>query len=175
MGITEATLAAYHVLATAFDDPTNGGTGKDEPMIWTVNYGKGRSLYMSWKWWYKEVVGGKYLLQPDGAMPASTFKHDEEQCVKVVTKHPIAAGLGTLHLWDETYKGMWISPDVKVLLRTDNPTRDGPLAWINPYPKSRVVYIELGHGQTAHLHPAYRTLVQNAVRWSARRLAEPGK
>jgi type 1 glutamine amidotransferase len=124
MGITEATLAAYHVLATAFDDPTNGGTGKDEPMICTVNYGKGRSLYM---------------------------------------------------LCDETYKGMWISPDVKVLLRTDNPTRDGPVAWISPYPKSRVVYIELGHGQTAHLHPAYRTLVQNAVRWSAGRLAEPGK
>lgn len=291
-----------HVLATAFDDPANGGTGKDEPMIWTVNYGKGRSMYtalghdvaamqesgfvntflrgtewaatgavtlpadanaakrepkplqllvvtgghayattfytvfegaddlhwdhavsnheafrddlrskydvlalydfsneiseterthlrdfveggkgivvlhhaiadyQSWEWWYKEVVGGKYLLKPEGAMAASTYKHDEEQCVKAVVNHPITAGLGALHLWDETYKGMWISPDVKVLLRTDNPTSDGPVAWISPYSKSRVVYVELGHGPTAHLYPAYRTLVQNAIRWSAGRL-----
>jgi hypothetical protein len=38
-----------HVLATAFDDPKNCnkagtgcGTGKDEPLIWTVQYGAGR-------------------------------------------------------------------------------------------------------------------------------------
>jgi hypothetical protein len=38
-----------HVLATAFDDPANCGkngkgcgTGKDEPLIWTVKYGSGR-------------------------------------------------------------------------------------------------------------------------------------
>ncbi len=34
-----------HVLATAFDDPANGGTGKDEPMLWTVAYGKGRVFH----------------------------------------------------------------------------------------------------------------------------------
>jgi type 1 glutamine amidotransferase len=67
---------------------------------------------------------------------------------------------------------MWISPDVKVLLRTDNPTSDGPVAWISPYAKSRVVYIQLGHGETAHLHPGYRTLVQGAIRWSAGRIGE---
>jgi hypothetical protein len=296
-----------HVLASAFDDPANGGTGKQEPMIWTVNYGKGRVMYtalghdvaamqetgfvntflrgtewaatgrvtlpadasaakteakpiqvlvvtggheypttfytvfegaddlhwdhavsnheafrndfrskydvlvlydlsneiteaekahlrdfvesgkgivvlhhaiadyQSWEWWYKEVVGGKYLLQPEGNTLASAYKHDEEQCIKVVAKHPITARLGTLHLWDETYKGMWISPDVKVLLRTDNPLSDGPVAWISPYAKSRVVYIQLGHGETAHRHPAYRTLVQDAIRWSAGRLGGQAK
>jgi type 1 glutamine amidotransferase len=87
-----------------------------------------------------------------------------------VAKHPITARLGAMHLWDETYKGMWISPEVKVLLRTDNPTSDGPVAWISPYSKSRVVYIELGHGETAHLYTLYRTLVQDAIRWSAGRL-----
>jgi len=126
--------------------------------------------YQNWEWWYKEVVGGKYLLKPEGRMPASTYLHGQEQCVKVVAKHPITARLGTMHLWDETYKGMWISPEVKVLLRTDNPTSDGPVAWISPYPKSRVVYIELGHGESAHLYPAYRTLVQDAIRWSAGKL-----
>jgi type 1 glutamine amidotransferase len=34
-----------HVLATAFSDPARGGSGKDEPMAWTVPYGKGRVFY----------------------------------------------------------------------------------------------------------------------------------
>jgi len=296
-----------HVVATAFDDPTNGGTGKDEPMIWTVNYGKGRTLYTAlghdvaamqesgfvatfargvewaatgavtlspagtlpktgpaplrllvvtgghdyptsfytvfegaadlrwrhavsnheaykndirndydvlvlydfsneisdrekanlrsfvesgkgivvlhhaiadyqdWEWWHKEVVGGKFLLRSEGNMPASTYKHDEELCVRTVISHPITARLGALHLWDETYKGMWISPAVKVLLKTDNPTSDGPVAWVSPYPKSRVVYIELGHDEKAHLYPAYRELVQDAIRWAGGRIGNERK
>lgn len=300
-----------HVLATAHDDPANGGTGKDEPMIWTVKYGRGRTLYTAlghdtsamqegifvttflrgtewaatgavtlpisagteaipqpagaarsgpqplkllvvtggheyattfytvfegatdlhwdhavsnhdafrddirsrydvlvlydlenqiseaekahlrefvesgkgivvlhhaiadyqdWEWWYKDVVGGKYLLKAEGDRPASTYKHDEEQCVRAVMRHPITARVSVMHLWDEVYKGMWISPDVKVLLRTDNPLSDGPVAWVSPYAKSRVVYIQLGHGETAHLYPNYRILVQDAVRWSAGKL-----
>jgi uncharacterized protein len=31
-----------HVLATAWSDKAKGGTGEHEPMIWTVDYGKGR-------------------------------------------------------------------------------------------------------------------------------------
>jgi hypothetical protein len=31
-----------HILATAFADPANRGTGMHEPLVWTVTYGKGR-------------------------------------------------------------------------------------------------------------------------------------
>ena len=296
--------AGVHVLATAFDDPSNGGTAKDEPMIWTNQYGSGRVLYTAlghdvaamqepgfvatfargtewaatgavtlsaegvlpskgkepvrvlvvtgghdyptsfytlfegapdlkwshassnheafkndirknydvlvlydftseiaelektnlrnfvesgkglvvlhhavadyqdWEWWWKEVVGGRYLLKPQGATPASTYQHDQELCVRAVMRHPITARSQSMHLWDETYKGMWISPEVKVLLQTDNTTSDGPVAWISPYEKSRVVYIELGHNDKAHLYPAYRELVHDAIRWAAGRLKE---
>ncbi len=34
-----------HVIATAFDDPKIGGTGKDEPVMWTVNLGQGRAFH----------------------------------------------------------------------------------------------------------------------------------
>lgn len=34
-----------HVLATAYDDKKQGGTGEHEPMIWTVSYGKGRVFH----------------------------------------------------------------------------------------------------------------------------------
>ena len=289
-----------HVIATAFDDPKNGGTGKDEPMLWTVEYGRGRVFHSAlghdvaamqepgfaatfvrgaewaatgavtlppreparrsenpvriqvvtgghdhdgsfyalfedqpdiaptinphpdayrgdlikrfdvlvlydmvqevpekqrdnlrafaesgkgivvlhhaianfngWPWWYEELVGGKYLLKPEGGRPGSTYKHDEEIIAVPVGKHPITAGVGTLRVIDEVYKGKWISPDVTVLMKTDHPLDDGPLVWISPYRKSRVVYIELGHDRKAHEHPGYRRLVRQAILWAAGRL-----
>ena len=116
--------------------------------------------YNDWPW-YREMVGGAYL------MKTSTFKHDEDMNVKVTMQHPVTAGVHDMKIHDETYKGMWISPDAKVLLRTDNPTSDGPLAWISAYDKSRVVYIQLGHGKEAHREPGYQLLVKNALAWCA--------
>lgn len=126
--------------------------------------------YQNWPWWYKEVVGGRYLLNPDLNMPASTYKHDEELFVRPVAQHPLLRGIDPMHIRDETYKGMWISPEVKVLLQTDNPTSDGPLAWISPYAKSKVVYIQLGHDSLSYDHPSFRLLVHNAIRWSGGRI-----
>jgi len=34
-----------HILATAFADPAKGGSGRHEPMIFTVDYGKGRVFH----------------------------------------------------------------------------------------------------------------------------------
>jgi type 1 glutamine amidotransferase len=65
---------------------------------------------------------------------------------------------------------MWISPDVKVLLETGHPDNDRPVAWIGPYQKSRVVYIQFGHGRSTHENPAYRQLVRNAILWTAGKL-----
>jgi len=129
--------------------------------------------YNWWPWWYEEVVGGRYLLKPYGDTPGSTYKHDEEIFVQPVSKHPVMAGIGAMHLWDETYKRLWISPGVTVLLRTDNPTSDGPVAWVSPYTKSRVVTIQLGHDRLAHIYPAYRKLVKNAIEWAAGGAPQP--
>ncbi len=125
--------------------------------------------YNDWTWWWREVVGGRYLLKPEAGLPASTYKHDVEQSVTVVADHPVTRGLSPMHFVDETYKGMWISPEVKVLLRTDAATSDGPVAWVTPYAKSRVIYIQLGHDHQAHVYPPYRQLVRNAVLWAAGR------
>src|SRR5262249_49176588 len=53
------------------------------------------------------------------------------------------------------------------------------LAWIGPCATSRVVAIQLGHGPTIFSKPEYRTVVHNAILWSAGRLkcqsrARPG-
>jgi len=126
--------------------------------------------FPSWLWWTDEVVGGKYLERAVPGHAASTYKHDEDLYVEAVGQHPITRGLGPMHFRDETYKGMVISPKVRVLLRTTNPTSDGPVAWIGTYEKSRVVYIQLGHGRFAHENPDYQELVHRAILWAARRL-----
>jgi hypothetical protein len=122
-----------------------------------------------WRWWEEQVVGGRYLQALEGDRPASTYKHDVEMTVKVAARHPVTEGLEAFRVLDETYKGMWISPKVQVLLTTDEPTSDGPVAWVGPYAKARVVYVQPGHGREAHLHPSYRRLVRNAVLWAGRR------
>ncbi|MDB5293519.1 MAG: hypothetical protein JWL69_4760 [Phycisphaerales bacterium] len=125
--------------------------------------------YQAWTWWYQEVVGGSYRLASNGKIPASTVK-DSQQMFITPLKHPITAGIAPFQITDETYKRMWISPDVQPLLATDNPNSDSTIAWVSPYPKSRVVYIQLGHGRGSFFHPSFRTLVHNAILWSAGRI-----
>jgi len=86
--------------------------------------------------------------------------------VRPVTKHPVTEGVGVMHLWDETYQGMWMSPGNQVLMRSDDATSDGPVVWISPYRRSRVVAIQLGHDRSAHEHPGYQRLVKNAIVWA---------
>ncbi len=125
--------------------------------------------YNDWEWWWRDVVGAKYILE-GGSEPASAYKHDVELNVTSVGRHPVTADVAPMRLIDETYKHMWISPEVKVILKTDEESSDGPLAWISPYEKSRVVVIQLGHDRHAHRYPGFRKLVKRAILWSAGKL-----
>jgi type 1 glutamine amidotransferase len=120
--------------------------------------------------WFRDLVGGRYFLSPQNGHQPSTFLHDVDMNVRVVTPHPITRGVVLTRIHDETYKGMWIAPTNTVLLTTDNETSDGPLAWVSAYKPARVVYIQLGHGTEAHHDPAYRTLIRNAALWVGGRL-----
>jgi type 1 glutamine amidotransferase len=126
--------------------------------------------HVKWPWWYEEVAGGRWLFEPANGMPVTTYKHDEEIDVKIAFDHPITRGLKDFRIHDETYKGLWISPKVKPLLTTDHPLSDKTIAWVSPYEKSRVVYIQLGHDRQANLNPNYQTLVRQAILWAAGRL-----
>jgi type 1 glutamine amidotransferase len=124
---------------------------------------------VNWSWWYEEVVGGRWLFEPVNGR-RSDYRHDEDVDVRPVVEHPITKGVGAFRIWDETYKNLWISPKVKVLLSTQNASSDGPVAWIGPSDKARVVYIQLGHDRNAHLNPHYQQLVRNAIYWAAGKL-----
>jgi type 1 glutamine amidotransferase len=114
--------------------------------------------------WYRELAGGQY------SEKKSTYKHDVDLDIEAVRDHPVTRGLRKFRINDETYKGMWISDKNTVLLRTNDSTSDGPVAWVSPYMKSRVVSIQLGHGPLAHKSPEWQALVRNAILWSAGRL-----
>ena len=125
--------------------------------------------HQNWAWWWRDVVGGRYLMQDEPPAKASTYLHDQDIEVTPAGGHPIVKGLPPIYLHDETYKGVWHAPGLEVLLKTNHPTSDAPLAWIGPCKTSRVVYIELGHGRETHENPWYRELLHRAVLWSAGR------
>jgi putative membrane-bound dehydrogenase-like protein len=61
---------------------------------------------------------------------------------------------------------------IEILAETSPSQKYGvphPSVWITRHPQARVVGIALGHDQRTHEHPAFRALLNNAVRWSARR------
>jgi type 1 glutamine amidotransferase len=126
--------------------------------------------FQDWPWWWKEVVGGRYVAKADPPLPASQYLHDVEETATPSPSHPISKGLPPMRLFDETYKQVWHAPDVTVLLTTDHPTSDRDIAWVSPYAKSRVVFIQPGHGRETCEMPWYRQFVQRAVLWSAGRL-----
>lgn len=121
--------------------------------------------YVDWPWWSEQVVGARYRFAPE--TPLSTFKHDEPIAVELKKAHPVTAGLRSFTLTDETYKSMWFSPKIDVLMSTANSTSDGPLVWLGLHAKSRVVVIQLGHGPQAFRDANYRRLVKNAIEWAA--------
>ncbi len=122
--------------------------------------------YPDWDW-YRDLIGGRYLEQAQAGLPASSYRHDEQMRIAIARAHPVTAGLSPFTVGDETYRGMWLAPTNTVLLTTDNPTGDPPVAWVSDYPRSRVVTIQLGHGPESHRDASYRRLVLNAITWSA--------
>lgn len=123
----------------------------------------------NWPWWYQEVLGGRYLYD-EFEGKKSSYIHDIDELITPVGQHPITHGLKPFRILDETYKNIWISPKVTPILKSDHPTSDGTVAWISPYEKSRVVYLQLGHDRNANLNPNYQKLVRNAIQWAAGKL-----
>lgn len=123
---------------------------------------------------YEELIGGQYR-EPNPAQPGSVTdtvgrKHDEEIPVTIVaTNHPVTAGLKDFTIHDEIYWGYRVRPEVTPLISTTHPKSGKPLGWAHTHGKSRVVYLQLGHGAEAFNHASYRRLLAQSIRWTARR------
>ncbi|MCW5553614.1 MAG: ThuA domain-containing protein [Verrucomicrobiae bacterium] len=123
---------------------------------------------------YERIIGGRYT-EPDPDKPGTVteqvgWQHDVEVPVVIVARdHPVTKGLNDFVIHDEIYWGYRVRPDVTPLLTTTHPKSGKPLAWAQTYRKSRVVYLQLGHGPEAYEHPNYRRLLAQSIRWTARK------
>jgi len=58
--------APYHVIATAYSSPEQGGTGKHEPVVFVRNYGKGRIFHTT--------LGHTWPGEPPDSLQSTAFK-----------------------------------------------------------------------------------------------------
>lgn len=86
--------------------------------------------------------------------------------------HPVMQGVpASFTLDDELYRFQRDSagPEIEVLA-TAREVETGevyPIVWTVSNPGGRIVVNTLGHDGAAHEHPAYRRILQNALRWVA--------
>ena len=121
------------------------------------------STWRNWPDWPEfnhELVGG-----------ASESHEDYAQILVQVRapEHPVVRGLPeSFHVSDELYR-FRIEADAKSVVlcigRSLSTTAKFPAVWARSHGVGRIVGITLGHDGGAHQHDAYRTLLQNAVRW----------
>lgn len=119
---------------------------------------------------YERIIGGAYPTVATPGAPAVGYRHDVEIPVVVARGHPITAGLENFTVRDEIYWGFRVGADVTPLLTTTNPDSGNPLAWCRTEGKSRIVYVQLGHGLPCYDDPHYRDFLARCLRWTARRL-----
>ena len=132
---------------------------------------------VSYQHWpdYERIIGGRYP-EEDGkngvVTPQVGYQHDVEVPVVIVAKdHPVTAGMSDFTIRDEIYWGFRVRPDVTPLITTTQPKSGKPLGWTRNEGKSRIVYLQLGHGPEAFENPSYRKLVAQSIRWVARQEA----
>lgn len=122
---------------------------------------------------YERIIGGIY---PTGGSqsndaPAVGYRHDVDIPVVVNPDHPLTAGLGNFTVHDEIYWGYRVGSDVTPLLTTTNAESGNPIAWCRTEQRSRVVYVQLGHGPTCFENSHYRDVIARSLRWTAQRTA----
>jgi type 1 glutamine amidotransferase len=130
--------------------------------------------YSKWPEWNR-LVGGKYIFEREEidkkVWEPSTYQHGIDLTVKIADRrHPITRGLKEFAIHDEAYGGYWVSPKVHPLLKVSHPQSSEIIGWTSQYGKARVVVLQGGHDGKAYENESYRTLVQRAVLWAARRL-----
>jgi type 1 glutamine amidotransferase len=122
---------------------------------------------------FERIIGGTYPEPQDrkGAVTAELgYEHDVNVPVTIVAKdHPVTAGLQDFIIHDEIYWGFRVRPDVIPLITTTHPKSGKPLAWTRTEKKSRVVYVQLGHGPQAFADANFRRLLEQSIRYVAER------
>jgi type 1 glutamine amidotransferase len=125
--------------------------------------------YDDWEEYWR-IIGGKYFHKTtilDGKeYKACSYIHDMHFTAKVADKkNPVTRGVDNFELFDETYKGYWVDPAVKILLTTTDTTSTPVIGWTKTYGKARIVTLQSGHDSPTFQNPAFRKVLKNSIDW----------
>jgi type 1 glutamine amidotransferase len=126
--------------------------------------------FPGWSLWPR-MVGSQYFLQDteiDGKVwPRCTYKNDVPFQVNVEkSKSMVTAGLTNFEIVDEPFKGYRLESGNQNLLTTDEAASQKEIAWTRTFQKSKVCYIQPGHGKGAFENHHYRQLIGQAIHWA---------
>ncbi len=124
--------------------------------------------YANWPELNAQIVGGG-ARGHDKIHPFDVLK---------VKDHPVMAGVPDKFTVEDELYYINAEPDkipagtaaIEVLAETspsDKFQKPHPNVWITRHPRARIVGLALGHDERTHDHPAFRTLLVNAVKWSS--------
>jgi type 1 glutamine amidotransferase len=117
---------------------------------------------------YERIIGGIYPVKGASGADASGYRHDVEIPVVVANRsHPLTAGIGDFTVKDEIYWGFRVGVDVTPLLTTTHPDSGKPISWCRTEGRSRVVYLQLGHGSPCFENAHFRDYLARCLRWAA--------
>jgi type 1 glutamine amidotransferase len=119
---------------------------------------------------YLNITGGKYFHKPttiNGTeYPVSSYIHDLHFKVSIVDhKNPVTKGLNDFEIFDETYKGFYVEPEVTPILTTNEPTSTHIIGWSKMYGKARIVTLQSGHDVDTFENPSFRKLLKQSIEW----------
>lgn len=124
---------------------------------------------------YAEMIGGHYFYLGEGGTingrryGYSTAKDKVEMTVKIAdVTHPILKGVDDFGITEELYANMYVSPAVHVLLETDVPGMETPVAWTTHFDRGKVFTFQLGHGRASFENDSFLTIMKQAVDWLGR-------
>ena len=121
---------------------------------------------------FEDIIGGTFVLAEqtrDGKFyPNPKWKHDVDMDIEVVDPgHAITEGVEDFTIHDETYKEWVYHEGNHLLLATGNELSNRQIAWTRPHPKTRVFYIQLGHGKQAFENENFKRLLRQGIIWTS--------
>ena len=122
---------------------------------------------------FEKIAGCKFWMKPGEAggkkIGKSSAGHARLKMQIANADHPITKGMKDFEIQGEWYKKQTFTRDIGVLVTTDNPKSDKPIAWTVNYSGARVFGYQSGHDAKVWTHPGFRRLLGNGIRWVAGR------
>ena len=120
---------------------------------------------------FEKIAGAEFWLGPgerngvqipkSGTGGGRVKMHIEEP------NHPVTKGMSDFEIEDETYNRQTFCDGIRVLVSTDHPRSDKPIAWVHDYGKARVFGYQSGHDVKVWTNESFRRLMARGIRWVA--------